>query len=116
MPYARRGADGRILSLHQEAGPGHDAWLDADDPAVRAFLGATAPAAGPSGGFDRLDADFVRVIEDVIDTLISRHVINLTDLPAEAQTKLMQRKSFRERATRDALRLFDPDGRGGDVV
>lgn len=113
MPYARRGADGRILSLHHDAGPDHDSWLDADDPAVRAFLGTAAPAPG---GFDRLDADFVRVIEDVIDTLISRHVINLTDLPAEAQTKLMQRKSFRERATRDALRLFAPDGRDGDVV
>jgi hypothetical protein len=57
-------------------------------------------------GFARLDADFVRVIEDVIDTLIERHVINITDLPAEAQAKLFARKSFRERAGRNALDLF----------
>jgi hypothetical protein len=56
--------------------------------------------------FARLDADFVRVIEDVIDTLIARHVINITDLPAEAQAKLFARKSFRERAGRNALDLF----------
>ena len=58
-------------------------------------------------GFARLDADFVRVIEDVIDTLISRNVINITDLPDQAQAKLFARKSFRERAGRNALKLFD---------
>lgn len=57
-------------------------------------------------GFARLDADFVRVLEDVIDTLIARHVINITDLPDQAQAKLFARKSFRERAGRNALSLF----------
>ena len=57
-------------------------------------------------GFARLDADFVRVLEDVIDTLIARHVINITDLPEQAQAKLFARKSFRERAGRNALDLF----------
>jgi hypothetical protein len=57
-------------------------------------------------GFARLDADFVRVLEDVIDTLIARHVINITDLPDQAQAKLFARKSFRERAGRNALDLF----------
>jgi hypothetical protein len=57
-------------------------------------------------GFARLDADFVRVLEDVIDTLIARHVINITDLPDQAQAKLFARKSFRERAGRNALQLF----------
>jgi hypothetical protein len=56
--------------------------------------------------FARLDADFVRVLEDVIDTLIARHVINITDLPEQAQAKLFARKSFRERAGRNALDLF----------
>ena len=60
-------------------------------------------------GFARLDADFVRVIEDVIDTLIARHVINITDLPDQAQAKLFARKSFRERAGRNALSLFADD-------
>jgi hypothetical protein len=65
--------------------------------------------------FARLDADFVRVIEDVIDTLIARHVINITDLPDQAQAKLFARKSFRERAGRNALRLFD-DSAPADVL
>jgi hypothetical protein len=64
-----------------------------------------APAA-PDGDFARLDADFVRVLEDVIDTLIARNVINITDLPDQAQAKLFARKSFRERTGRNALHLY----------
>lgn len=67
------------------------------------------PAEPKDDGFTRLDADFVRVIEDVIDTLIARNVINITDLPDQAQAKLFARKSFRERAGRNALKLFDDE-------
>jgi hypothetical protein len=49
---------------------------------VASFLGQN------DSGFERLDAGFVRVIEDVIDTLIARNVINITDLPDQAQAKL----------------------------
>jgi hypothetical protein len=57
----------------------------------------------------------VRVLEDVIDTLINRNVINITDLPAEAQAKLFSRKSFRERRSSQALKLFG-DGDLGPLV
>ena len=66
-------------------------------------------------GFSRLDADFVRVLEDVIDALIARNVINITDLPDEAQAKLMARKTFRDRLGPAALRLFD-DTEFSDVI
>ena len=62
-----------------------------------------------------LDADFVRVIEDVIDTLIVKNVINITDLPEQAQAKLFARKSFRERVSKSSLRLFEPTD-FGDVI
>jgi hypothetical protein len=68
-----------------------------------------------SGDFSSLDADFVRVIEDVIDALLSKNVINATDLPAEAQAKLFARKTFRDRASRNALNLFSPHG-SDDVI
>jgi len=104
MPYVLRNADGAITSLHREAPHDGAALLDADDPEVQAFLGA------PGSDFGRLDADFVRVIEDVIDTLITRNVINITDLPDQAQAKLFARKSYRERSGRNALKLFDDSG------
>jgi hypothetical protein len=108
MPFIRRNAEGVVESLHRRA-EGCTEFLADDHPEVRAFLSGAEPrdaSAGDGGRFAELDADFVRVIEDVIDTLISKNVINITDLPPEAQTKLFSRKSFRERAGRDALRLF----------
>jgi hypothetical protein len=105
MPFIRRNAEGAVDSLHRRDEGGAE-FLPDDHPEVRAFLSADAPN---DEAFASLDADFVRVIEDVIDTLISKNVINITDLPLEAQTKLFGRKSFRERASKDALKLFGDD-------
>jgi hypothetical protein len=101
MPYVSRNAAGGIESLHHVATDVAAEQLPADHPEVRAFLGAG------DDSFGRLDADFVRVIEDVIDTLIERHILNITDLPVEAQAKLFARKSYRERSARNALRLYE---------
>ena len=105
MPFIRRNAQGAVDSLHRRDEGGAE-FLPDDHPEVRDFLGAVAPQ---DGGFASLDADFIRVIEDVIDTLISKNVINITDLPIEAQTKLFGRKGYRERTTKDALKLFGDD-------
>jgi hypothetical protein len=107
MPFIRRSADGLIESLHRRPSEAAREFLAEDHPEVRAFLGL-----GPAGReeFHRLDADFVRVIEDVVDTLILKNVINITDLPAEAQAKLFARKSFRERITQHSMRAFRESG------
>ena len=101
MPYVRRNAEGQIESLHRSEVEGAGEFVSPEHPEVLAFLD---PAGG--GDFSKLDADFVRVIEDLIDTLLTKNILNVTDLPAEAQAKLFARKSFRERAGRNSLRLF----------
>lgn len=105
MPYVTRNAEGAIASLAREAPSAGAEFLASDHPDVSAFLGTSGDSS-----FDRLDADFVRVLEDVIDALIVKNVINITDLPAGAQAKLFARKSFRERITRNSLRLFGDSG------
>jgi hypothetical protein len=109
MPYITRRSDGSIDALHRDAPHEGAEHVPADHPEVSAFLG------GADSGFGRLDADFVRVIEDVIDTLILRNIINITDLPDRAQAKLFARKSFRERAGSNVLKLFE-DGAASDVI
>ena len=106
MPFIRRNASGAIDSLHRRDEGGCE-FVPDDHPDVRAFLGAAAPSHDQN--FATLDADFIRVIEDVIDALISKNVINITDLPVEAQTKLFGRKGYRQRAAKDALKLFGDD-------
>ncbi len=111
MPYVRRNALGGIDSLHAQA-DGSDEFLADADPAVQAFVGNVRL---PERAFEQLDADFVRVIEDVIDTLIVKNILNITDLPDQAQAKLFARKSFRERVSKSSLRLFQPTD-FGDVI
>jgi hypothetical protein len=113
MPFVRRDSQGQLLSLHRQAEPGAPEFLPDEHPEVQAFVGRSAEQGEQE--FARLDADFVRVLEDVIDTLVARNVINITDLPEQAQAKLFSRKGYRERSTRNALNLFGDAPLGGMI-
>jgi hypothetical protein len=116
MPYVRRNLSGLIDSLHRQP-QGGDEFLADDHPDVQAFVGNLGgPGPGGNREFNRLDADFVRVLEDVIDTLIVKNVLNITDLPEQAQAKLLARKSFRERVSKSSLQLFEQPTDFGDVI
>lgn len=60
--------------------------------------------------FSQLDADFVRVLEDLIDALIANGTLRMTDLPVQAQQKLSQRKQQRARLSEHLDLLDDEDG------
>jgi len=80
MYHVIRNAQGAIDTVSRHAVPGSQP-LDAHDPELALFMGKPAAVSG----FDDADADFVRVLEDLIDTLIMKNVIRHTDLPAAAQ-------------------------------
>ena len=61
----------------------------------RAFLARTFGSLENLSRFERLDQEFIRVIEDVIYLLIERRVFLLTDLPEAAQQKLAERRNLR---------------------
>lgn len=103
MPYVLRYPDGQIASLHREPQPGTE-FLALDHLQVQEFLGGSVT---PAQQFASLDADLVRVLEDLIDALIQRNVLMVTDLPAEAQQKLFNRKNVRNSMKNYSLRLFD---------
>jgi len=54
------------------------------------------------------DAGLARVMEDLIDILIHRGVIQFTDFPAAAQAKLLERRQTRATLSK-RLRLLDDD-------
>lgn len=58
------------------------------------------------------DVSLARVIEDLIDVLITRGHIQFTDLPPAAQAKLLERRETRAALT-GRLDLFPGDGEGG---
>jgi hypothetical protein len=101
MLYVMRDASGEISSLHRTPVVGAQV-LPPDHPEVRAFV----LMGEEEQQFASLDASFLRVLEDVIDALLRRNVLCITDLPSEAQHKLFDRKHFRENARTHALDLF----------
>lgn len=55
-----------------------------------------------------LDADFIRVLEDLVDALLANGTLRVTDLPPQALAKLDQRRKARARL-RDSLDLIGDD-------
>jgi hypothetical protein len=92
MFYVTRDSQGAIETVSNQPALGSEV-LDSQHPDLIKFWGDSR--SGPS--FDAADAEFVRVLEDLIDTLITNNVIRHTDLPAAAQQKLVARKGLRNR-------------------
>jgi hypothetical protein len=98
MPFVVRDASGKILSAHAVRSDAAPEEVAADDPALLAFLGLQPGVAGGEELVDHLrtsDAEMVRVVEDLIDVLIAKRVIVMTDLPAAARAKLTKRRGLR---------------------
>lgn len=71
---------------------------------------ASAQGASTPETLDRLastDQSLIRVLEDLVETLVSRNVIHFTDLPEAAQTKLLERRSLRR--SLNGLQLLQED-------
>jgi hypothetical protein len=58
---------------------------------------AVAMRESPRATFSKMDADLIRVIEDLAFVLIEKGLIALRDLPPQAQNKLLERRGFRDR-------------------
>jgi hypothetical protein len=101
--FVSRDVSGAIVSA-AHAGPAGSEQVSANHPDLLQFFGHPAPAPD----FLEADADFVRVLEDLIDTLIQKNVLHHTDLPPEAQRKLVSRKGMRSRL-QGALNILSDD-------
>ncbi len=110
MPYVSRNAQGQIESLHRTSSDTASEFVDDRHPDLLEFL----DSLDDGETFSSLDAGFVRVIEDLVDVLLAKNILNITDLPAEAQAKLFARKGFRDRVSSNSLQLFDSNS--GDVI
>jgi hypothetical protein len=62
-----------------------------------------------ANALSQTDTGLARVLEDLIDVLITRGVIQFTDLPDAAQVKLLERRQTRASLT-NRLQLLPMDG------
>lgn len=112
MPYIQRDPDGQINSVSIEVNEQNQEWIEPDSPELREFLvhlhGAELPEA--LGNLISTDQRLIRVLEDLVDTLIAKDLIHFTDLPEAAQQKLLERRSLRTSV--NALKLLRDDDQG----
>ena len=94
MPFVRRDETGRVVALHREQTPEAPEYLPAGHPEIAEFTGAAA-AASDRPDMLHSDLEMIRVYEDLIDILISKRIVVLTDFPTAAQEKLVRRKRLR---------------------
>lgn len=101
MPYVGRDEHGAIVTVAVAQHADATEWLDASSPELRAFVADLGPVGGE---FSRSDQALIRVVEDIVNTLIEKNVIRFTDLPDAAQHKLLERRSMRR--AKGPLHLF----------
>jgi hypothetical protein len=95
MFYVQRNTEGRLTRVEAQAYAEATETLPADHPDLQAWF-AVEVMAGSLKQLQQSDLDMIRVLDDLIQVLTSKGVIRVTDLPAAAQAKLMDRSHARE--------------------
>ena len=93
MPFVSRDAEGRIMAVAAEPTAAATEAIDAEAPELQAFLARISPNG--TNDLARTDLGLIRVVEDLIETLMDKNVLRFTDLPEAAQQKLVARRSLR---------------------
>ena len=113
--YVKRDADQRIIAVSRVALPDFGEQLDSEHPDVIAFLGFGALDTHAEKTFIQSDLQLIRVLEDLIEILIEKNIIRLTELPEAAQSKLLSRKKVREAVSDFLTSDTDFDNNNVDV-
>ena len=94
MPFVKRDAAGRVVALYREQSPEAPEYLASSHPEVAEFADTEANA-NERVSLVQSDLEMIRVYEDLIDILIGKRIVVLTDFPPRAQEKLVRRKRLR---------------------
>ncbi len=100
--YVKRNDQGEVIALSSELKMGYE--LITADEAMDVFkrIYPEAIKMQVSHELHHTDTQMIRVIEDLIELLIAKNVIQLTELPRAAQQKIFNRKKIR-RLLSDAI-------------
>ena len=113
--FCRRDAVGKIVELTAQSlsasqvTDGHWQPVSAGDEQVKQFIASDTDHVNL---LSQTDVGLARVLEDVIDVLITRGLIQFTDLPQAAQDKLLERRQSRASLS-NRLDLMPLDGEHG---
>ena len=95
MRYVARDFKGNITRMVAASAPDATEQIYKENPELIAFVMEGGSQAALSAYFATSDAELVWVIEDLVNVLIDKGMLLLTDFPEPAQEKLMRRRSIR---------------------
>ncbi|CAM2973741.1 hypothetical protein [Legionella worsleiensis] len=95
MVYIKRDKDGRICAMYDQKNSDDMEEITIDNPEVVQFLNRCDKDSQIK--FIQSDLQFIRVLEDVIDILMDKNIITITDFPQPVIDKLLARQAFRKR-------------------
>ncbi|TDW57031.1 tryptophan synthase subunit beta like protein [Oceanimonas baumannii] len=110
MMFVKRDTTGSICAASLEKTPDINEPISGSSPELAKFIGVEQQHPLPE--LDPLresDLAMSRVLEDLIDLLIDKKLIQFTELPAMAQQKLLARQSLRTQCRLDLLGDNDAD-------
>jgi len=93
MPYIKRNNAGEITAVSEEALPGFVLATDHDVDDISDF--GIELVGKDEAELLKTDLEFVRVLEDVIELLMAKNLIQFTELPDASQAKMLKRKKLR---------------------
>ena len=107
MLYVERSGEGKIIALHRSPHPNAGEQKSALDEEILDFLHTTVDADSRKLLLSLSDMATIRLIEDLIDLLIQKEIIFFTELPEQAQKKIIERKRLREKMASQGLMVDD---------
>lgn len=102
MPYVSKNKNNEVVAVSIEPSQECSIWVEDGDVELRSFLSQW----NRNSALDDSDLEFIRVLEDLLDVLMDKGVFLFTELPDEAQAKLLQRQALRSKR-RGALHLLE---------
>ena len=94
MIYVKRDADNKIIAIFEKDTDEHLEKISSTNKEVIAFLAKCK--LNKEDVFLKADLELIRVIEDLIQILIAKNIISITDFPIPAMEKLVARNKIRE--------------------
>jgi len=103
MLYVERDVEGRIIAMHSTPRSNATEAKTVVDEEILDFLNKTVSADSRKLLLSLSDMGIIRLLEDLIDLLIRKHIISFTELPEQAQERIRERKRLRESMTSQDL-------------
>lgn len=103
MPFVKRDDNNSIIGIFNKSQSDAQEELPNNHQEIIEFIKSGEYKEFTDHMLHQSDADFIRVLEDLIDVLLEKHVLLLTDLPQAAQNKLLNRKKIRKKHIQSIL-------------